>query len=416
MFLYNCNKCGMGFTKKYNYNKHANKKFDCATKNPNDSQKLTEINFKEQSKNIKNDDLDIENTNTDIEKEKSEFKCDNCDGIFTKKSNLTRHVKLYCKFIKNTDVSNDNNEHTKNSNDDLACLNNSVDIVVEQLKGKDSQIDMLIEQNCEMQKQNKQLQKLLIEESVEHKKQTAELHKMIFDLIKKETKKKYNSNKTDNRNNGTINNDNSTNDNSTTNNSTTNTSNTNNTNTNNGTINNNITIQFGKEDLSQIDNKHFLNLIKSNSTGAKIITDIVKMIHFNEDCPQFQNICMSDLNRGRVIMYDGDKWTTITNGDKIIPDLIEKAVSYSHSKDNQLREEYKKNPRVIGRMDVIKKHTNRCDSEHLEDLKEEQLNEEADNKDKIADCEQFIILVSNRVKELIYNEKDKVIKRKESTK
>ena len=88
------------------------------------------------------------------------------------------------------------------------------------------------------------------------------------------------------------------------------------------------------------------------------------------------------------------------------------AVSYSYSKDNQLREEYKKNPRVIGRMDVIQKHTARCNSEHLEDLKEEQCNEEADNKDKIADCEQFIILVSNRVREHIYNEKDKVMKRK----
>ena len=44
---------------------------------------------------------------------------------------------------------------------------------------------------------------------------------------------------------------------------------------------------FRKEDLSQIDNKHFINLIKSNSTGAKILTDLVKIIHFNKDYPQF---------------------------------------------------------------------------------------------------------------------------------
>ena len=392
MEKYSCKICNRGFKRNEHLIRHMNKKISCSHNIPNIP------NIPEYSENQESDNLKSDN----------QHNCEKCLKCFSTKYNLNKHTKNnVCGLIgKNLNTNTDTED---NFQEETIELNN----VVEQLKGKDSQIDMLIEQNCEMQKQNKQLQKLLIEESVEHKKQTAELHKMIFDLIKKETKKKLSSNKTDNRNSGTINNDNSTTDNSTTNNTN---NNTNNTNTNNGTINNNITIQFGKEDLSQIDNKHFLNLIKSNSTGAKIITDIVKMIHFNEDCPQFQNICMSDLNRGRVIMYDGNKWNTVTNGDKIIPDLIEKAVSYSHSKDNQLREEYKKNPRVIGRMDVIKKHTNRCDVEHLEDLREEQFNEEADNKDKIADCEQFIILVSNRVKELIYNEKDKVIKRKESSK
>lgn len=40
------------------------------------------------------------------------------------------------------------------------------------------------------------------------------------------------------------------------------------------------------------------------------------------------------------------------------------------------------------------------------------LDVEEDNSKEIADCEQFIILVSNKVKELIYNEKDNVTKKK----
>ena len=305
-----------------------------------------------------------------------ENKCEHCLKCFSTKYNLNKHVKTVCK---------------------LAGFKSNVNLETTELsyvEHKDKQVDILIEQN-------EQLKKMLVEESIEHKKQTEELHKMMINLIKKETSKQNKKKvKINNLNNGTINNSSNTN------------TNTNTTNTNNGTINNNIIIQFGKEDLSQIDNKHFINLIKSNSTGAKIITDLVKMIHFNEDCPQFQNICMSDLNRGRVVMYDGVKWNTITNGDKIIPDLIEKAVNYSNTKDNQLRERFLQNPRVLGRMDVIKKYTDKCDTEQLEELKEEQYYGEADNKDKIADCEQFIELVENRVKELIYNEKDKVLKKK----
>ena len=59
--------------------------------------------------------------------------------------------------------------------------------------------------------------------------------------------------------------------------------------------------------ISIIDKKHFLNMIKSNSTGAKIITDIVKMIHFNDEYPQFQNVCIIDLNRDHILLFDGTK-------------------------------------------------------------------------------------------------------------
>ena len=350
-------------------------------KNDQNTQNAHFYDLNEQNKYINNIKINYLNTESD---NKSIFECDLCFKTFSKKSNLSRHKLSYCK---------------KNKLNNLNELN-VINKINEKLKNKNEQIDLLIEQNNEIKKQNEKLQKLLIEENLEHKKHTAELHNMILNLIKKETKKKTNKSNINTQNNNIINN------------TTTNSNN----NINNGTVNNNITIQFGKEDLSQIDNKHFLNLIKSNSTGVKIITDLVKMIHFNEEYPQFQNVYMTDLNRGRIILFDGSKWKTITNGEKIIPEIIEKAVEFSNDKENKFRSEYKLNKKAISRLDVIKKYTTKCDNEYLEELKEEYFNEEADNKKEIADCEQFIILVGDKVKELIYNEKDLVVKRKNQPK
>ena len=63
-------------------------------------------------------------------------------------------------------------------------------------------------------------------------------------------------------------------------------------NSNNNNSNNIIQIiQFGKEDLSVIDNKHFLNMIKNPTiTGTKIPEELVKIIHYNNDHPEMHNI------------------------------------------------------------------------------------------------------------------------------
>ena len=339
MVTYTCNKCGKVFNKKFNYDKHNEKKKDCTN---NCSQMLTNT--------LKCSQIGIDN-NSQLQ---INLQCTYCNKLFSKKSNLTRHINLYCKNLPIQQT------HT----------NEQIKQMSEMIKDRDKKIDLLMEKNDKLQQ-------------------------MIMDLIKMETEKKASKSKINNQNNGTINN----------------VTNSNNTNTTN-TVNNNITIQFGKEDLSQIDKRHFLNLIKSNSTGAKIITDLVKMIHFNEEYPQFQNVYMSDLNRGRVILFDGSKWNTITNGEKIIPEIIEKAVGFSNEKDNQFRSEYKSNKKAISRLDVIKKYTKKCDQDHLEELKDESILEQVDNKKEIADCEQFIILVGDKVKELIYNEKDIIINKK----
>lgn len=377
MSINECPNCKKIFVRKKDLNYHLNEKKIPCIYNPNKLPKKSQMLTKTLEKEPKINKKVISELNNE------EIKCEHCLKTFTKKSNLTRHIENYCKEIK--------------KNSDYKDI--EIKELLEQLANKDKQIDMLMEQNSEFKK-------IIVEEKQDHRKETGELHKMIFDLIKKETKNKANkTNKTNinSQNNGVINNSN-----------TTNTSNT--ANINNGTVNNNnITIQFGKEDLSIIDKKHFINLIKSNSTGAKIITDLVKMIHFNDEYPQFQNVCMTDLNRDHILLFDGVKWNTLTNsGDKIIPEIIEKAVGYSHQKDITIRPVLQTNKKALSRLDVIKKYTVKCDSEHLEELKDDIISDNPNEvtSKEIADCEQFIILVSNKVKELIYNEKDNVIKKK----
>ena len=368
MTKYKCPKCNREFNRNEHLIRHINKKNICVKIYSN----IPNI------PNIPNNEFNkiIENQNV-INQYNNNNECESCHKIFSSKYNLNKHIRNnVCGIINKDDY------------------NLEIKQLLEQLANKDKQIDILMEQNCEFKK-------IIVEEKQDHKKETTELHKMIFDLVKKETKKKANKNNINSQNNGIINNT---------------STNTNTANINNGTVNNNnITIQFGKEDLSIIDKKHFLNLIKSNSTGAKIITDLVKMIHFNDEYPQFQNVCMTDLNRDHILLFDGVKWNTLTNsGDKIIPEIIEKAVGYSNEKDNKVRPVLQTNKKALSRLDVIKKYTIRCDDEHLEELKDANVNENIhiDNTKEIADCEQFIILVSNKVKELIYNEKDNVIKKK----
>jgi hypothetical protein len=65
---------------------------------------------------------------------------------------------------------------------------------------------------------------------------------------------------------------------------------------NNGTINNsNVTVQlvqFGCENIDEIDSNEVLN-IYSKSTGGNILSNILKFINFNENYPQNHNICYS---------------------------------------------------------------------------------------------------------------------------
>jgi hypothetical protein len=80
---------------------------------------------------------------------------------------------------------------------------------------------------------------------------------------------------------------------------------------NNGTINNNSInvqlVQFGNENIDHIDTKEALD-VYLKSTGGNIISNILKLINLNEKYPQNHNICISDLSRELVKIFDGKKF------------------------------------------------------------------------------------------------------------
>jgi hypothetical protein len=77
---------------------------------------------------------------------------------------------------------------------------------------------------------------------------------------------------------------------------------------NNTQTTNNITIyQFGKEDYSKITNNDILKTIMS-ATGAGIPVALIEKMHFNNQYPEFKNVCITDKNRKNALLWNGTKW------------------------------------------------------------------------------------------------------------
>ena len=94
-----------------------------------------------------------------------------------------------------------------------------------------------------------------------------------------------------------------------------NTNNTNNIVNNTNIVNNNIVIpssklvNFGKEDLSKIEYSEIMKKIYSPFTnGTTLFNELLLLIHFNPNHPEFQNIYMSDNNREHYMSYEDNEW------------------------------------------------------------------------------------------------------------
>ena len=179
------------------------------------------------------------------------------------------------------------------------------------------------------------------------------------------------------------------------------------------TINNNNFIQifqFGKEDLSQINDTGYLDIVKNiKSIGTKLFTDIITHIHFNPTYPQFQNIYISDINREKCMIYDGNKWnlTNLSDDNFIIPHIIEKTVDFTYLKDAEFKNIYKNNKYIQDRLNVINKYITKCDDDYIDEL-----NENEENKIIVKECKDFKNGVSEKLKLLLYNQNNIITKKK----
>ena len=77
---------------------------------------------------------------------------------------------------------------------------------------------------------------------------------------------------------------------------------------NKGVIVNNIQlVQFGNEDMAKLN---LVDAMKSylKSTGGNIASTMLKYINLNEQYPENQNICITDLSREIVKIHNGEKF------------------------------------------------------------------------------------------------------------
>jgi hypothetical protein len=191
--------------------------------------------------------------------------CKYCDGIFTRNDNLQRHLKERCKSKKYFD---------------------------------------------ELEKLKERLNNIVFEN----------------EQLKKETETfKYT-----NTNNTQITNTNSHNTSNT--NNTLNKNQINNGAINNGIINNNNVniqlVQFGNENIDDIDSNEALN-IYYKSTGGNILSNILKLINLNDKYPQNHNICISDLSRELVKIFNGKKFV-IKKFKDVKGDIMYKVIRNTH--------------------------------------------------------------------------------------
>jgi hypothetical protein len=106
-------------------------------------------------------------------------------------------------------------------------------------------------------------------------------------------------------------------------------------NLNNGTINNINIIQFGKEDLSRIDNKEFFEAL--TQMGYKIPAKMVEKIHINDKYPEYKNIYISDINRGKAMVYDGKKWK-LDKYNNISDKLLDKILNFMEERYEEIKD------------------------------------------------------------------------------
>ncbi len=252
MVIYTCEKCNKNFDRKSVYNYHINKKFSCEQKikNQNNTQ---EILFDSQKllKNIEKNDENLQNN--------SIFCCEFCNTNFSRNDNLKRHLKT-CKEKRYQDEQ------------------------------KENIFKLLLEKEEQMKKMEEEKQKLLNKIEEDNKKKDEE-KKNLENYIRKITDlnldlnnqvknlmEKLSISNTNITNNNIVNN------------------------INNINISSEKLVDFGKEDVKDIDLKEFNKIF--GKVGKHIFTASAGNIWNNK--PKYKNLYVSDLSR--------EKAMTVKNG------------------------------------------------------------------------------------------------------
>ena len=125
-------------------------------------------------------------------------------------------------------------------------------------------------------------------------------------------------------------------------------------NSNNITNSNNTTNiqinQFGKEDVSYLDNDYFKKLLKHDRNLENSLITLTKDIHLRLDHPENRNIKVTNLNNKYATIYSNGKWRGITK-ESLKEELHKKNIKlikihYDQLKD-VLNDKHKNNVKIL---------------------------------------------------------------------
>lgn len=308
-----------------------------------------------------------------------EYVCDNCLKKFNQKNDFTRHKNRLNPCEKKTKVNTDCNENNCNQTNNDETNNNET-----------SNEEYIEDDNID---DNEDLVKNLIKKINYVIKQNEEFKNDIKEL--KEDNEKLRNKLISNTNSNNTNSNN------------TNTTNTTNTNSNN-TINMNVHINnFNDTDYSQINKIKLLNtLIKEQ--GKFIYLKAIENLYLNPEKPENHNIYIADKNRGYVKKYNNGRWET--DNLSIIDLIINNFIDYYKLSIDDIKLNPEKYEKIKNAINNKIKYIELCDLEYLSNLEDEQLYEDANNKDKIARCKEFREMVYDEIKNLLHDKKDIVLK------
>ncbi len=263
--------------------------------------------------------------------DKKSFLCEYCNKKFTRIDNMHVHQSNSCK----------KKELIIKENEELKLKLSNIDSQVDELKRI-----LLVKMNKE-----------------------CKAHPRTIEKINRALANKYKNNNntiatnSHNNNNNTISNTNNSN---------------NNNNNNNGVINNYNIIALGNEKLEKVlTKKQQIGILKQN---YNCLTELVKLVHFNDEFPQFKSILITSVMNNIGYIYDDkEKQFIATTKDELLETLITHRIS-----------------------DIVGFHET-----HFDKLTVSQQNTIQRFIDKMEDNKDFSDSRKKEIKLIIYNNRDK---------
>jgi hypothetical protein len=378
MVEYTCLKCGKVFKQKSNYLAHTElKKYPCDLKQENivvpQNGEIIEKNTQKNSININDDSKKLNKISITSKKLNNIIIIDDDND-----NNILQDGKKDDIIDVNNDIDDDNilNDNNKTLNEILLCK-----YCDKQYSRKDNLVRHTTKY-CKAKKKFDDFEQL--------KQKYEDILEKYEELLayKNETTIKHdnvnNTFNTTNTNNGSINSNNVSQNNS----------------------NNNITIvQFGKEDYAKIPNQLILKTIMS-STGTGIPCSLIEKLHFNKDYPEYQNVCITDLNRKYALIWNGKKWMKHKYEDIGI-DMLDRCLCLISDRMDEIEKI------------VVDKKTFNIKKKALDRLENINSDDEAENSDedenitrlKILDRQKSRKKASDKITEILHNNRDLINKK-----